>query len=342
MTTSWRSDLRRAQAAAAAGDTRGFTAALPAIIHTKDTGAAAALVTQFGADAPLLAEHLMLLGVDGLMPAQLRGMLSAIVPAADTLPDDMAAAAAHICARMGAYGFSFPLWRFLTQRIDAPALLEQYGFTRIERPTDVRDPSLPRHDPARDLFGMGFVRQDGAYSVEYRRAYIMCICHRPDDAAALIIRNSSYFFGRDRLPAPVYVAWGDVPADEANALDENSFSGGHFMPWPQALAADGIGIAEKLRRMSQLLGRLDAEEQLISRWLCQGGAEALCSFMQRAAPFYMGLVRVGQPPWFPHAAAPATPDHLRRLGAQKADDDKIALLSGVDGDFPAPPIGRGA
>lgn len=336
----WRSDMQAAIAAAevvaAGGDTRGFTACLPAIIHEQDTAAAHTLVMRFGAVPDLLPEHLMLLGVSGLTGAQQRAMLAALMPAAAEWPDDAITQTAQLSGRMGAYGFSFPLWRFLTQRTAAPALLEQYGFTRTERPTDVRNASLPRHDPARDLYGMGFVHQDDAWTVEYRRAYILCACHAPDDAAAVVIRNSSYFFGRDRLPAPVYAAFGAVPRD----LDVADGSSAGLQPWLTALAgADALPAYEKIRRVINVLARIDMQEQAISNWLCGDGAAAAAEYMQQVAPFYIGRVDAAYPPWFPQNVAVATPAHLDAVRASLLPQQKIAFLSGAAGDFAAPPAG---
>lgn len=347
MTAVWQVDLNTAhaaaQAAAAGGDTRGFTAAIPAIIQTGDAAAAHELVTRFGSTEHLLPEHLMLLGIAGLAPAQAQEMLAACMPACAALPADVAASAAQLSGRMGVYGFSFPLWRFLTQRQQAPALLEQYGFKRIERASDVRDHSLPRHDPARDLFGVGFVREDGTWTIEYRRAYVLCACRTHSDAAAVVIRNNSYFFGRDRLPVPVYAAWEDLPQTGLHPPDDRGFAGrAAFAPWPQSLAAaDDLPASEKCRRMSRLLDRLDAEEAMLSRWLCGAGAKDVAAFAARAAvPFYAGVISAAAPPWFPRHAAPVTREYLDVLRHHLTDETKIAFLSGVDGDFAAPPTGR--
>ncbi len=348
MTTHWRSDINAAIAAggtaAANGDSRAFTAAIPAIIHEGAAAAAYDLVTRFGGVSCLLPEHLMLLGTAGLTPAQMYEMLAACT-GLSAGPADQAVVAARLSGRLAAYGFSFPLWRFLTQRQQAPALLEQYGFKRIERATDVRDARLPRHDPARDLFGMGFVYHEGDWTIEYRRAYILCVCRTPADAAAVVIRNNSYFFGRDRLPAPVYTAWQCLPQNDVHVhpSDANGFAKGtSFAPWPQSLVmADAISADEKLRRLSRLLDRLDTAETLLSRWLCGAGAEYAAVFAEQAeAPFYAGVISAAAPPWFPRQAALVTREHLGALRHHLTDETKIAFLSGVDGDFPALPIGR--
>lgn len=348
MTDIWRSDVDEAMAAARAvaggGDPRAFTAAIPAIVHTQNAAAAHALVTRFGDMPDLLPEHLMLLGVVGLTPRQQHSMLAALIPAAAAWPEDMALQAAQICTRMGAYGFSFPLWRFLAQRAaDMPALLEQYGFSRLVRASDVRNAALLRHDPAHDLFGVGFWREDAAWIVEYRRAYLLCACRMPDDAAVVVIRNNSYFFGRDRLPAPVYAAFGAVSSAALQGLGADSFKSGLLTPWPQALAVrDALGACEKLRRTARLLQRLDSEEQAISGWLCGVGRGAAAAFAAGCAPFYAGLISAQAPPWFPHQVAPVTPEHLATLQVQGAAGTKLAFLSGIHGDFPATPTGHTA
>ena len=324
----------------------GVTAYLPALVGQQDAVGAYALVTRFGHIAEIHAESMAVLDTSGLSAAQKREMLAAISPLFTGAAPDAAAALASVAARSARYGFCFPRWRFLTQRIgDNPALMESYGFMRLERATDVRAPDLPRHDPARDLFGMGFLYEDAAWTVEYRRAYVLC-ARRGAAGAALVIRNSSYFFGRDRLAYPLYVAWGDVSPQDLRALDEDSFAiGGIFTPWPAAMAQrPDIAEADKNQRLSLLLDRLDAEEHARAHWMAHDGAVQVKAFIAAAAPFYMGLNAAGAPPWFPSQVAPASAEHFDSLcGALESAENAaqvITLFSGPAGDYPTPPQGR--
>lgn len=337
--------LAAAARVATGADARGVTAHLPALVGQKDAAGAYALVTRFGHIAEIYAECMTVLGTPGLSATQKREMLAAISPLFAGITLDTAATLASVAARSACYGFCFPRWRFLTQRIgDNTALMESYGFMRLERTTDVRAPDLPRHDPARDLFGMGFLYEDAAWTVEYRRAYLLC-AHRGAAGAALVIRNSSYFFGRDRLAHPLYVVWGDVPPQDLRALDEDSFAvGGIFTPWPAAMVQrPDIVDADKNHRLSLLLDRLDTEERARARWMAHDGAVRVKAFIAAAAPFYMGLNAAIAPPWFPSQIAPAGAEHFDMLRSALESGENaaqaITLFSGPSGDFPTPPQG---
>lgn len=331
---------------AAGGDARAVTAHLPALVWQKDARAACALVMQFGHIGAIRAEAMALLDISGLSAAQKREMLIAISPLFSNIASPAAEALAAVTARAARYGFCFPRWRFLTQRAgNMPALMESYGFERLERATDVRAPDLPRSNPARDLFGIGFVREADGWVIEYRRAYLLC-AQRGDSGAAVVIRNSSYFFGRDRMAQPLYAAWGDVLPQELHALDERSFArGGLFAPWPEAMAQrPDIPAADKIRRLQALVDRLDAEEKALSDWICHDGTAAVKNFIAAAGDFYIALADAAAPPWFPAAAAPAAAAHFDALRGELATADGkaarvIAFLSGLAGDFPTPPVG---
>lgn len=339
--------LREAAAqVAAGGDARAVTAHLPALLWQQNTQLACALVMQFGHIEAIRAEAMALLDMSGISAAQKREMLIAISPLFSNMASPAAAALAAVAARAARYGFCFPRWRFLTQRAgNMPALMESYGFERLERATDVRAPDLPRSNPARDLFGIGFVREVDGWVIEYRRAYLLC-ARRGDTGAAVVIRNSSYFFGRDRMPQPLYAAWGDVLPQELHALDERSFEqGGLFAPWPEALTQrPDIPAADKIRRLQALIDRLDAEEKALSGWICHDGAAAVKGFIAAAGGVYIALADAASPPWFPAAAAPAGAAHFDALRSELAAADGkearvIAFLSGPAGDFPTPPVG---
>lgn len=255
--------------------------------------------------------------------------IAAIFP--DLSPPEAMAAQAFagdkksVAARCGVLGFSFPLWRFPAQGAVGTSLLEQFGMKRLSRVTDLRDANLP--DPARDEFGVGFcIEKDDNY-IEYRRAYLMCA----NQSGCLVIRNSSYFFGRDRLPWPA-----------AFADDQKTFSG--WQTLTPVDFADGNLFKTTLPSVaSGLLDRLEAFDSDFFGWLLGDGVLPLCDYLRgklqhgRGMPF-IGWVANGLPPWMPVEVTPLTDDlinHLQRTPADfKREGYRLALLSGPNGDVP--------
>jgi hypothetical protein len=352
--------LAAAFAAAASGDPKPATAIVPRLVREKDAAAAQALACALPEAA--LPEAFMLFATPGLAPGRQRAMIRAVFSYDARLAQAVARKWAACTAAIGRYGFSFPQWRFVMQGFEGAALAERYGMERLRRATDTRDAALPPADPARDRFGAGFVHEEGAWTIEYRRAYILCANRAAGDAAALVIRNSSYFFGRDRLPFPAYIAWQALSGEKLAALEEKDFApGGAFTPWHKAFTGDsGPDAVEKLRRARLLLDRLDSFDGGFSGWLRGGeGLPHLAAFLRHtlaraAPPFYLAAHDPALPPWFPkHAvrgdaaalsgieaklAGNAPGDaRLRRLLAPAEKRGKFLLLSGPAGDFPLRP-----
>jgi len=280
---------------------REFTQAVCAAVRAADAGKACALVQE----------------ADYLPEAWVLGVLTA------------SSEQAKFYARIGRYGFSFPQWRFLAQRFAGSNLFEHFGLKRIERADDMRAAHLPKNDPERDEYGVGFVLETDDWYLEYRRAYVLCACRIAGREAALIIRNSSYFFGRDRLPYAAAVAW-QVP------VNPSAFDAGVYAPLPQAM--DEGDVADKLRRLQNILDYLDTQERAISNWLSSGaGITHLCEFVKTAPAFYIAQVHEQLPPWLPEHALPATREHIEGLSDYAKSMPacmKLVLLSGPEGDLP--------
>ena len=252
--------------------------------------------------------------------------IAAILPELP-LPEKMAAEVfvgdkQSSAARCGVLGFSFPLWRFPAQGARGASLLEHFGMARLDRATDLRDGSLP--DPARDEFGVGFcIEYQGCY-IEYRRAYLMCA----DKDGCLVIRNSSYFFGRDRLPSPVSFARGNKIIADWQAITPADFlDDGLFKPWRAGQA-------------NHLLECLEAFDARFFDWCIDGGLAHLSSFLRaklevgRGLPF-VGWVADGMPPWMPVDVQPLTAELVEELPfTAKRQGYRLALLSGPTGDIP--------
>jgi NH3-dependent NAD+ synthetase len=248
------------------------------------------------------------------------------------------------------YGYSFSTWRFPSMTVNGSALLEDFGFTRLRRETDrFDDPAL--QEPARDLFGPGFIKMEEGRYVELRRAYIMISWPFKETRVTLVIRNNSAYFGRDRLPLPILVSVYPFSEVELQALTPEDFVNA-FRSLQDFLAIDAFKarISASARKSSEVmecildqLESLRRNEVSFHQWLTGRGkckVLALCAALEaqgRPLPFF-GLVDVGHPQWFPEDVAVAGSDLslvLDDLARKTADGQRrIALLTGFDGDKP--------
>lgn len=323
----------------------------------------------------ILPETLAVFNAPGLSAPQRKEMVKAVFPRLVTVTDEIADGLADCHARIGRYGFSFPQWRFVMKGFPpGPSLAELFGMKRLDRPSDVRDPALPRSDPERDELGTGFVFKQDGLTVEYRRAYILCADRSKGNESALVIRNSSRFFGRDRLPSAAFVSWNGLAQETLENLDAESFSGtgGPFLKWRNAFqpGPDGLRVEEKVQRVRRLLDRLDGFDREMSAWLrSRAGAPHLADYItfslrqqeesgRRSPPFYLAGVDERLPPWAPVLSVPVNAGvladlhsfcrggpclrspELARLFAAPASGShgmKMLLLSGPHGDLPLGP-----
>ena len=239
--------------------------------------------------------------------------------------------AADMCAAIGRYAFSFPQWRFVAQPVNGVSLLEHFGMKKVKRANDLLDAALP--DPQRDLYGTGYIYQSDTHYIEYRRAYIAI----SDYKNTIVIRNSSYFFGRDRLPATAYFS--DVPTN-VDALVR--------------LDADTLECSGAFKRIQditdkeatlKLLGALDQFDNKLSRWLLTEGRARTSAYLTaklenpKGGLPYLGLVNPRMPQWHPQNVTALTAESLKafsekRIYGKPAEMQKFILLSGKDGDLP--------
>jgi NH3-dependent NAD+ synthetase len=334
----------------------------PRILVDHDTAAAHGIVTSASPNrAGWLPEAFALMGTMGLSPAQTRDMATAVFGSkVAELDDAQVAALADITSRIGQIAFSFPAKRFTTQGFTGGAsLIERAGFTRQTRSSDVRDASLPKSNPQRDELGTGFTWTDGAWHVEQRRAYVLFSDLSADMPVTLIIRNSSYYFGRDRLKNAAYVSFEKKSPNELLALTAADIDKPqNFMPWQNVPEA-----AEKLSRVAHALDAMDAIDCKFSQWLRThkasvkfkspfppldnlfndgGGFAHLRALLKDillqhirdekpASPLYLAQLDAGHAaPWQPHSTCPVTADTLAQLKAAQdgvtIKDDKLRKL----------------
>lgn len=263
----------------------------------------------------------------------------------------------YICTLFGAIGrmgYSFPEWRFTAQGFgDQGSLMERYGMTRLKRDNDLHDPSLPPGHPDRDQYGTGFaLEKDGLY-IEYRRAYILCYDLKTE--TSLVVRNNSFFFGRDRLPEPAYVSWDKHLVEELQAFDKASFARGEsFLPLQNVFddfAGNNYALGSRSRKLINLVEDFYWQNELLSHWIFgPEGRPHLKEFMnhlltrQEASgkgatpPFHICRIDRESAPWSVNASAPASRSTLAELDTINFHSlNHYVLLSGPDGDFPIRP-----
>lgn len=288
-------------------------------------------------------EVMMLLGAPSLTVEGVSTVAALAAPGADV------AALPHLAdlgVRIARWGYSFPMWRFLAQRFAGGCLLERWGMTRVDRSTD-------RDGDGQDTLGTGFTWTTPGLLIEYRRAYVLVADRSAANAATLVIRNNSSFFGRSSLDALAYASM--RPLDDARLaqLDRDGLARGDegFVPWP----FNALPEAEELyRRLGLLLDALDKFDGALAAWLFGGtspGLMHLRSFVRwkldhvtpDRLPWIVSMDD-GVPPWFPIRAKRLDQFRLSDLALElgglrshgKAGSPrKLALLSGASGDLPA-------
>lgn len=345
-------DIKTAiRAAAEGGDAKPISIVTPRIIIDNDSNNAYQIVMS----APQrqrewVAETCVLLATGGLSAGQKREMAASLFGKNILSLDDVQVERlARLSGHIGQYGFSFPAKRFTTCRFSGgPSLIERAGFTRQVRHTDVRDVSLPKSDPQRDHFGTGFTWMDAQWYIEQRRAYVVFSRLSADMPVTLIIRNSSHFFGRDRLRHAAYVSWGQKMPEALLHLDAADIENEkNFTPWPYLLDEDmAVPLDEKLERTAYALSVLGGVDLKFAQWLRthrgnvkfktrhpaldamfndDGGYAYLRAFLKEAlvnhvsaelpdSPLYLAqLDPEHTAPWQPHSICKITADTLSQL-----------------------------
>lgn len=289
---------------------------LPRAVVAGDAATVSALARQAGAD--MQAERLAALLCDGLDDVQKHDI------AAPMCADAPFAA----LAQLGALAFSFPLWRFISQRTQSmDSIIEAAGYQRLTRDTDLRDAALP--DPARDELGVGFARPRGGAYVEYRRSYVLYA----SQLGALLVRNSSYFYGRDRLRHPVYLADPIVPLETLQGLSAAQIDSGElFKPLTSGHGAQVAALTAGFMR----------HENALHDWVWGEGLPVTLDYLRdklqakRGMP-YIGCVKKGWPAWQPRHVVALDEGVIADIaqGIYAPDgDERIVMLSGPSGDFP--------
>lgn len=328
---------------------RAISALVPAIIGGGSAADARKLVERIGRRPATLPEAFILLSAPSLRQDDLKAMASCIFGGEWTRA---ARFAAFIAGHMGMIGFSFPKWRFLTQSFAGMSLAERFGLKAMIRSTDVLDPNLP--DPRRDLFGKGFVAAATDSYVEFRRAYVLSSTTFKERPVTVLVRNSSFHFGRDRLRWPAYVSWDRLSVEQLEALTPEAIDQGDtFIPWQNVLNHVPAGDADdRVRATAEAFTQVSRIERDMDRWLRHGGrpwqrrydvdpdgSRHLQAFLENCRqrtsgkPF-LGEVRFDMPPWFPTSVQSLDGDLSPLLNPGQTCSRRLTFLSGQNGDLP--------
>lgn len=271
------------------------------------------------------------------------------------------------CARLT---FSFPIWRFLAQGIscsDHPltSILKEAGGQKLIRSTDsfINPLTLSQED----LFGPGFVFQmhidepagltETSELIELRRAYIQQLFIETA-SPSLLIRNSSHFFGRNRLNDFLLVSRN--PIDSSGALNINSTSlTENFVSFMSGHLWRELSLASISSLKRQVL-HLEAFDAKLGDWMANSsqGVGALYYLLSsklaqdpRLIP-YLSVIERDKPPWSPICSIKPDAEQILELGKFIDSQDnnesyllefmkiwnsrgyRLALLSGPNGDLP--------
>lgn len=328
--------LEAAMNAAVDGNPQPLAALVPAIVCRNDRASVTKIATGLtNRQHNALPELLALFNVCGGASDKSKLLHAVFAP----LPSVQLHTLQMACARIGAIGFSFPKWRYLTQGFDGSSLIERFGMIKNKRKTDIRDAALP--DPHRDELGIGFTHVQGNWYIEYRRSYILCANMSDYDPSVVLIRNSSYFYGRDRLREPVYVSWRRHTPKFLHDLDANVIAA-EFEPLTSLSKPDlDLPAWRKLLRLARALDHLESFDKRLNVWLFGDGAPELADFLQSrsARTPFIAAVKTGMPPWFVRGAVPgiARADELRTMAAAKQSHETLILTTGRRGDFAVKP-----
>ncbi len=287
-----------------------------------------------------------------------------------------------VLAQVGAIAFSFPEWRFLAQTPPhsgserVRTLLEHVGMHRLVRDNDRRGETTPEDPPSLATphdFGPGFESVNGPYRFELRRAYALLSEREVPDAITLLMRNSSPYFGRNRLEHGAYVSLRALNDAELRGLSRSDIEGrSWFVPLEELLANSMVD-----RQLAvSLLARLDSLCEAFYSWRADLGErlfslqalrqeqplvprsvrEGVCGLLRSMLHAHTGssgalLLLPRQGPTFPALAAlsvtrdlvdrlsggdslPANEECERFLHIARTEDCRCALLSSSQGDWP--------
>lgn len=257
---------------------------------------------------------------------------------------------------VGAYAFSFPLWRSAAvqpKNADGntlPSFFEKRGMEKIRRASDKRTPGPD--GIVQDWLGSSYRTKKGSLTfdrrtlailrgqnidprkvyIEYRRSYILISI---EGEGSLAIRNSSYYFGRDTFQHVGYFSQQHLSDEEIEAFCPQMIVGPS--PRLRALLDPGhswnLSSAHNLRTLLTVFqsvnqsffdfgrtgGGGDAFDLTADNWrfLLDQLTEWISLDRGPASYTILGVFDADLPPWSPHYALRVTPEILSELSTTK-------------------------
>lgn len=254
---------------------------------------------------------------------------------------------------IGTIGFSFPLWRHMAvplgpanKEIPATTLFESVHAIRLRRSTD-KFAQEQLSAGTLDNLGAGYYFAPSTFSdglvkptyLEYRRAYIAI---GTPDLGLLLVRNSSHFFGRDRLKEPSYYSQTLGGEREVKKLEIHQIE--NFM----SITGENIRLLldhanseqlDKLHRLARLFLSVDkvVTDQIFTEHL----RPALMQLGARSkASIWLAAIEPAMPPWYPLEviALDSAPESIETfISSNQVQQRRLVLMSGQNGDLPFVP-----
>ena len=282
------------------------------------------------------AELLVLTGVTGSHSMLAAEIMNGILTTEETI------ALLPFLRDAGRLGFSFPLRRWMAVSYpEAPSLLNAFGMETVRRDTD-------RDINGKDIMGSGFRMLTDDFYTEYRRSYIRF----SDTKLGVIIRNSSYYFGRTALRHPVYIHLGnDSPNGPSGDIHTDNIEEAGFLPLHK-IAPLLLGHADNL---TNLMNRWNAFEIELTRTVLTSTGYCFPDLLHwlnvhlknlpdnKPSPIFITTVKRELPPWFPEHAVQLNGEILNALKRVESSlypvlypcqESYPALLSAASGDLP--------
>lgn len=335
-----------------------LTRLMPSLLHCSDISTIDHLFSDWRANYdlwsatkifPYSAEFMTFLSVPGIDEEMRKRWVATLTDTENigSILGEKAEDLAYTLGKVGVFSFSFPIWRFLSQRLQntegkiTPAILESAGMERLLRDTDTFYDDNGRKA---DWLGAGYLKSMHDREIEYRRAYLrITVPHE----GSLLIRNSSYFFGRDRFQHPAYFSPDDVSAERLEALtpaevDEKKIL---FPLTSKEVWRDSSPsrLSENASRLSRLMKVLLEHETELSNWLFDSDASSpkkspgsdllLDNLFERMDHVknsanasrvnvpVLGFIDPHLPPWFPYDTLEISRDNLASLSKIISEDD---------------------
>jgi hypothetical protein len=267
---------------------------------------------------------------------------------------------------IGQYAFAFPGWRLPAMRTpynggELPSMFERHGFAKVRRPTDTRTSST--EGASEDWLGSGYQSQPGTpaleavrsvgidpccVSVEYRRTYPLISI---DGVGSALIRNSSYYFGRDRFRRAAYMSEQALTPPEADTLCPEMLDG--ESPRMEAVFGDGntwdLSRAQKLRLLLSAFRVID-DALFSADNIVKDLSERMAASPSAPPAAILGVFDAETPNWSPLFSLRATPEILAELRSGRMKDASpavaafiaeaakykrsVRIMSSVNGDLP--------